>query len=48
MLDISLKWISYDDLEISKEQYDELSEKVKDYGLSDNPPTYEEFVKNDF
>ncbi len=48
VLDISLKWISYDDLEISKEQYDELSEKVKDYGLSDNPPTYEEFVKNDF
>ena len=48
VLDISLKWISYDDLDITEEQYGELSEKVKDYGLSDNPPTYEEFVKNDF
>lgn len=48
VLDISLKWISYDDLDITEEQYSELSEKVKDYGLSDNPPTYEEFVKNDF
>ncbi len=48
VLDISLKWISYDDLDITEEQYGELSEKVKDYGLSDNPPAYEEFVKNDF
>lgn len=48
VLDISLKWISYDDLEITKETYDVLLEKVKAYGLSDNPPSYEDFVKTDF
>ena len=40
VLDISLKWISYDDLTITEEQYNELAEKVKSYGLSDNPPAY--------
>lgn len=48
VLDISLQWISYDNLDITKDTYDILLEKVKKYGLSDNPPTYEEFVKNDF
>ncbi|SDB14204.1 NitT/TauT family transport system substrate-binding protein [Pseudobutyrivibrio sp. YE44] len=48
VLDISLKWISYDDLEITEEQYNELAEKVKAYGLSDNPPAYDDFVKSDF
>lgn len=46
VLDISLQWISYDDLDITEDTYDVLTEKVKEYGLSDNPPTYEEFVKN--
>lgn len=48
ILDVSLQWISYDELEITKEAYDELIEKVKKYGLSDNPPTYEEFVQTEF
>ena len=48
VLDISLQWISYNDLDITEEEYDTLAEKVKEYGLSDNPPTYSEFVKNDF
>lgn len=48
VLDISLKWISYDDLTITEEQYNELAEKVKSYGLSDNPPAYADFVKKDF
>ena len=48
VLDISLKWISYDDLEITEAMYEQLSEKVVDYGLLDNPPSYSEFVKNDF
>ena len=48
VLDISLQWISYNDLEITEEEYNTLAEKVKEYGLSDNPPTYSEFVKNDF
>lgn len=46
VLDISLQWISYNDLDITKQTYDVLVEKVKEYGLSDNPPTYDEFVKN--
>lgn len=48
VLDISLQWISYDNLDITEDTYDVLVEKVKKYGLSDNPPSYEEFVKNDF
>ena len=48
VLDISLQWISYNDLDITEETYNELAERVKKYGLSDNPPTYSEFVKNDF
>ena len=48
VLDISLQWISYNNLEITEEEYNTLAEKVKEYGLSDNPPTYAEFVKNDF
>lgn len=45
-LDISLKWISYDNLEIKKENYDQLAEKVKKYGLSENPVPYEDIVRN--
>ena len=48
VLDISLQWISYDDLDITEDEYNTLVEKVKNYGLSDNPPAYSEFVKNDF
>ncbi|MBQ3775995.1 MAG: ABC transporter substrate-binding protein [Ruminobacter sp.] len=45
-LDVSLQWISFDNLEIKKENYDILSEKVKKYGLSENPVPYEDIVKN--
>ena len=48
VLDISLQWISYDDLEITEETYNVLIEKVKAYGLSDDPPSYEDFVLTDF
>lgn len=48
VLDISLQWISYDDLDITEDTYDVLVEKVKKYGLSGNPPAYGDFVKNDF
>lgn len=48
VLDISLQWISYNDLDITEETYNALAEKVKEYGLSDNPPAYSDFVKNDF
>lgn len=40
----SLQWISYDDLEITEDNYNTLSEKMKQYGLNNNPPSYEDFV----
>ena len=46
VLDLSLQWISYDDLEITEDTYQTLVEKVKAYGLSDTPPSYEEFIWN--
>ena len=48
VLDTSLQWISYNDLDITEEAYNELADKVKEYGRSDNPPAYADFVKNDF
>lgn len=48
VLELSLQWISYDNLEITEENYSTLTEKVKEYGLSENPPSYADFVKNDF
>lgn len=44
VLKTSLEWISYDDLDITQDIYNSLVEKVKTYGLSDNPPTYQDFV----
>lgn len=46
VLDISLQWISYNDLDITEETYNTLAEKVREYGLSDDPPSYADFVKN--
>lgn len=44
ILETSLKWISYNDLTVTKEIYDSLTEKMVAFGLTDTPPTYEEFV----
>lgn len=44
ILDISLKWISFDNLDITKETYNTLTDKIKKYGLSDNPPSFEDFI----
>lgn len=48
VLDLSLQWISYDDLEITEEMYEDLCDKVISYGLLENPPSYEDFVVTDF
>ena len=45
VLEQSLKWISYDQLNITQGAYDDLCHKVKQYGIIDNPPAYREFVK---
>lgn len=44
VMDLSLKWISYDHLRIDKEAYDKLRESLLEMKLSENPPTYEDFV----
>ena len=43
-LDVSLEWIHYDDLDISLDDYEALSDKVKEYGINDNPPSYNDFI----
>lgn len=48
VLDLSLEWISYDDLKINQEDYEELSNNLVEMGLFDNPPAYEDFVNNSF
>lgn len=44
VLNLSLKWISYDDLAITKEAYEDLSNKIIEFGISKTPPAYEDFV----
>lgn len=44
VLDVSLKWIHYDDLKITEQSYQELADKVVEYGINENPPSYEDFV----
>ncbi|MCT2536483.1 ABC transporter substrate-binding protein [Aquibacillus koreensis] len=46
VLDLSLEWISYDDLKINEDSYTELREYIIEMGLSENPPTYDDFVDN--
>lgn len=43
-LETSLDWISYQDLTITREAYDELYEKVLSDHMIENPPTYDDFV----
>lgn len=44
VLDVSLEWIHYDDLQITEKGYQTLVDKVIEYGINENPPSYEEFV----
>ena len=44
ILKTSLQWIQYEDLRITEEAYQALVDKVKEYGVNDNPPSYEDFV----
>lgn len=44
VLDLSLEWIAYDNLAIEEESYEILREALIEMGLSENPPTYEDFV----
>lgn len=44
VLDLSLEWISYKDLTITKDIYTSLADKVVKYKLSDSTPSYEDFI----
>lgn len=46
VLTTSLQWISFDDLSIDRKDYEDLAARVKTAGLSQNPPSYEDFVEN--
>ena len=44
VMDLSFQWISYDDLKIHEQPYEELIENIKEMDLFEDPPTYDEFV----
>lgn len=48
VLDLSLEWISYDALRIEEEPYEKLSTLMVEMGLTENPPTFKEFVEDTF
>ncbi len=41
---LSLQWISFQELKVTRQAYEELAEKVKAYGLSEEPPSYDAFA----
>ncbi|SDJ36823.1 ABC transporter substrate-binding protein [Salimicrobium halophilum] len=43
-LELSLGWISYDELKIRKEDYNVLTENMREMDLTEDPPAYEDFV----
>ncbi len=47
VFDISMNWISFEDLSITEEGYADLVKRVKQLNLLDNPPSYENFVNSD-
>lgn len=44
VLGLSMQWISYDDLRINKDAYETLCSYLKEYGILQSPPAYEDFV----
>lgn len=44
VLKTSLKWIHFDKLTITESAYRQLSDRVKKYGINENPPNYKDFV----
>lgn len=44
VLDTSLQWIHFDDLELTAAEYATLADKVKKYRINEEPPAYTEFI----
>lgn len=48
VLDLSLKWVTYKDLRLNENDYNDLSRYLIEMDLSKNPPSYKDFVDNSF
>ena len=48
VLELINEWISYDGVRVEEEEYNKLSDFMVEMGISDNPPTYKNFVDNTF
>jgi len=48
VLELSMQWISFGDLRVDEGEYNKLSDFMVEMGISDNPPTYKNFVDNTF
>lgn len=48
VLDLSLQWISYNNLKLEEKDYNELSQYLVEMEQLKNPPEYSEFVDNTF
>ncbi|PLR75262.1 metal ABC transporter substrate-binding protein [Bacillus sp. V3-13] len=46
VMDLSLEWITYEDLRLNESAYEELRQNLIEMGLFENPPSYEDFVDN--
>ncbi len=46
VLDLSLQWISYENLRLEEEEYNALAKYMVEAELSENPPKYSDFVDN--
>ena len=46
VMDLSFKWINYDDLKINQADYKELTKNLREMGLQENPPAFADFVDN--
>lgn len=46
VLKVSLQWISFQNLQLTKDAYDTLCESLIQYGIMETPPAYKEFVSD--
>lgn len=44
VLEVSMKWISFSNLEITEKAYEGLCSRLKEYDIMSNPPSYTQFV----
>lgn len=48
VLNLSMKWISFNDLKLREDDYNRLRENLIEMGLAKNPPQYKDFVDSTF